>query len=84
MTTVTVAPLRMTQDSTDLEANKVKGEAFCRQAQATGADIALFPEMWSICYRFYEGWWGEGATEEEDDVWRAPELWTPAAAANRI
>lgn len=27
-----------------------KGEQFCRQARALGADIALFPEMWSHGY----------------------------------
>jgi predicted amidohydrolase len=31
-----------------------KGEAFCRKAKLAGADIALFPEMWNIGYRFYD------------------------------
>ncbi|MEZ4672068.1 MAG: carbon-nitrogen hydrolase family protein [Anaerolineae bacterium] len=31
-----------------------KGEAFCRRASMMGADIALFPEMWNIGYRFYD------------------------------
>jgi predicted amidohydrolase len=34
----------------DQGANRIKGEAFCRQAGQMGADIALFPEMWSIGY----------------------------------
>ncbi|MGB8645902.1 MAG: carbon-nitrogen hydrolase family protein, partial [Anaerolineae bacterium] len=38
----------------DQEANRAKGEAFCRQAAAQGADIALFPEMWNIGYTFYD------------------------------
>jgi len=82
MTTLTIALLQMTQGDTDLEANKVKGEMFCRQAQQMGADIALFPEMWSICYSSYEGW--AEAPEAEYDIWRAPALWTPEAAAYRF
>jgi predicted amidohydrolase len=31
----------------DLEASRAKGESFCRRARAMGADLALFPEMWS-------------------------------------
>lgn len=34
-----------------LEGNRQKGEAYCRLAKANGADIALFPEMWSSGYR---------------------------------
>lgn len=45
-----VALLQMTSCGADQDANLAKGEAFCRQAQAMGADIALFPEMWNIGY----------------------------------
>jgi len=31
---------------------QAKGERYCREAKAAGADIALFPEMWNIGYRF--------------------------------
>jgi len=31
-------------------ANKAKGEAFCCQARALGADVALFPELWNMGY----------------------------------
>lgn len=34
-------------------ANLAKGEDFCRQAAALGADIALFPEMWNVGYQFF-------------------------------
>ncbi|HEX9164210.1 MAG TPA: GNAT family N-acetyltransferase [Thermoanaerobaculia bacterium] len=34
----------------DLDANLAKGDDFCRRAAAAGADIALFPEMWSVGY----------------------------------
>lgn len=43
-----------------LAANKEKGERACREAAAKGADIALFPEMWSCGYDIYE---------------RPPEVW---------
>lgn len=37
-----------------LEENKKKGMEACRKAKAMGADIALFPEMWSNGYRIYD------------------------------
>ena len=37
-----------------LEENRTKGIAACRKAKALGADIALFPEMWSNGYRIYD------------------------------
>lgn len=36
-----------------LEGNLEKGLAACRRAKALGADIALFPEMWSSGYNIY-------------------------------
>ena len=36
-----------------LEGNLEKGIKFCRQAKKMGADIALFPEMWSCGYDIY-------------------------------
>ena len=36
-----------------LEENLKKGVESCRRAAALGADIALFPEMWSSGYRIY-------------------------------
>ena len=38
---------RQTQDE-----NLKKGIEYCRQAKEMGADIALFPEMWSVGYAF--------------------------------
>ena len=32
------------------EENLRRGAAACRKARALGADLALFPEMWSIGY----------------------------------
>jgi predicted amidohydrolase len=50
MTVVNVALLQMAASGCDQQANLAKGEAFCRQAKSMGADIVLFPEMWSIGY----------------------------------
>jgi N-carbamoylputrescine amidase len=50
MTVVKVALLQMIASGYDQQANLSKGETFCRQAKKMGADIALFPEMWSIGY----------------------------------
>ena len=49
-----VALLQMTACGNDLAANQVKGERFCRRARAMGADIALFPEMWSVGMTFFD------------------------------
>lgn len=43
------ALLQLTAGASQKE-NLEKGLAFCRQAKAAGADIALFPEMWNIGY----------------------------------
>lgn len=50
MSTLRVALLQLASHGADLEANLEKGLAACRQAMAMGADIALFPEMWSVGY----------------------------------
>lgn len=48
-----VALLQMTGCGADIEANLTKADGFCRKAKALGADIALFPEMWSIGMTFF-------------------------------
>ena len=52
MGTLTVALLQLAAHGADLDANLAKGEQACRRAAALGADLALFPEMWSIGYTF--------------------------------
>ena len=37
-----------------LEENLKKGITYCRKAKERGADIALFPEMWSNGYNIYD------------------------------
>lgn len=46
---VTIALLQMPANP-DQEWNQKTGEAYCREAKAKGADIALFPEMVNIGY----------------------------------
>ncbi len=49
-----VAMLQMVSEGAAIEANARKGEAFCRRAAEAGANIALFPEMWSVDYAGYQ------------------------------
>jgi predicted amidohydrolase len=82
MNVITIALLQMTACGNDQTANMVKGEAFCRRAREMRADIALFPEMWSIGYSFdhpaQEGAPDpSGQPESSNDLWRAPEFWRP-------
>lgn len=55
-----------------LEENLEKGMLHCREAKAKGADIALFPEMWSNGYRIYnrptEEWKAEAIAGDSDFV----------------
>lgn len=46
---INIALLQILPCST-LEENRIKGIEYCRRAKALGADIALFPEMWSNGY----------------------------------
>lgn len=48
--TLNVALLQLTANGPDQEANLAKGLDACRRAKAMGADLALFPEIWSIGY----------------------------------
>lgn len=55
-----------------LEENQEKGISACRRAKELGADIALFPEMWSNGYRIYdrpvEDWKAEAIPVDGDFV----------------
>jgi predicted amidohydrolase len=51
---INIALLQMTGCGLDRDASRNKGELFCRRAQTMGADIALFPEMWSVGMTFYD------------------------------
>ncbi len=54
MRTLNIALLQMLSNGPDQDANRAKGEQFCRRAREMGADIALFPEMWSNGYTIPE------------------------------
>lgn len=69
---ITIALLQMTVCS-DLSAPLTKGEAFCRRAQAMGADIALFPETWNVVSTF---------SPAQEDIWKAPERWQSMQSAS--
>ncbi len=70
---IKVALLQMTGCGNDKNANLAKGDAFCRRARTMGADIALFPEMWSVGMTFYdpkregdrEGWQALAITRDD-------------------
>jgi len=66
MKTIRVALLQMTGCGLDRAASLAKGETFCRRARALGADIALFPEMWSTGMTFFDK-----TREGERERWQA-------------
>lgn len=49
-----IALLQMTGCGLDKQGSLNKGDKFCRQARSLGADIALFPELWSIGMTFFD------------------------------
>ncbi|HEY4976749.1 MAG TPA: carbon-nitrogen hydrolase family protein [Gaiellaceae bacterium] len=50
MSTLTVALLQLRSPGADPERALREGERACREAATSGADIALFPELWQIGY----------------------------------
>ena len=51
---IRIAMLQMNPVGFDIKANMEKGDEYCRKAKKMGADIVLFPEIWSIGYsRFH-------------------------------
>ena len=71
---IKVALLQITPVGADLESNMRKGEEYCRKAKSLGADIVLFPEMWSIGYTRFN-WPGTRFTSDKYplsfDDWKA-------------
>ncbi len=61
------------------EANLAKGESLCRSAQGMGADIALFPEMWNIGYRFFDS-----SEPESQDRWKTQAIATDSTFVKRF
>jgi predicted amidohydrolase len=75
MMKISIALLQLTACGNDQAANLAKGEAYCRRARALGADVALFPEMWNTGYTSFVS----GMSGPEDDIWKAPALWSHAS-----
>ena len=50
-----IALLQLVGCGYDRAASLARGEAACRAAAAAGADLALFPELWSTGYAFVDG-----------------------------
>ena len=50
-----IALLQLAGSGYDREASLEHGLAACRRAAAAGADVALFPELWSTGYSFSDG-----------------------------
>ena len=48
MASLRIALLQLAPAGRDRAANRAKGIASCRAAAELGADVALFPELWSI------------------------------------
>jgi len=73
---IKVALLQMTSCGKDKKANQEKGELFCRRARQLNADIALFPEMWSIGMTFFdpnqegerESWQANAITQDDSFI----------------
>jgi N-carbamoylputrescine amidase len=63
---IKVALLQMIGCGIDKSASLSKGDEFCRRAHAMGADIALFPEMWSVGMTFYDP-----KREGDRELWQA-------------
>lgn len=66
-----IALLQMTPCGT-LKENLQKGIKYCKKAKERGADLALFPEMWSNGYRIYdrpaEEWTAEAVSVQSEFV----------------
>ncbi len=66
MAEIKIALLQMTASGFDQDANRARGEEYCRRAAAMGADVALFPEMWNIGYTL-----PDVSQPGEREAWRA-------------
>lgn len=71
MNTLKIALLQLIPNAA-LSENLKKGMDACKKAKRMGADIALFPEMWSNGYRIYdrplEEWTAKAISIEDDFV----------------
>jgi N-carbamoylputrescine amidase len=70
-TELRIALLQLTGSGYDREASLARGLAACRRAAAAGADVVLFPELWSTGYFFSDGDLGRWRAQAiaRDDPW---------------
>lgn len=70
-----------------LAGNLEKGTAACKSAKSMGADIALFPEMWSNGYNIYdrpaEEWQAEAIPADSDFIKHIRQTAKRASYGNR-
>ena len=69
-----IALLQLAGSGYDREASLERGVGACRRAAAAGADVALFPELWSTGYSFSDGdlhRWRAQAIGRDDPAGRA-------------
>lgn len=64
-----IALLQINSYKFDQKANLEKGLKYCREAAAAGADIILFPEIWSIGYESFD----DSVFEHDFDPLNIPE-----------
>jgi N-carbamoylputrescine amidase len=66
-----IALLQLVGCGYDRDASLARGEAVLRAAAAAGADLALFPELWSTGYAFSDGDLGSWRAQavSRDDRW---------------
>ena len=60
---IRVALVQMIPSVRNLAENMARGEQHCRTAREMGADVVLFPEMWSL------GYWVPEKDEQDVDEW---------------
>jgi predicted amidohydrolase/streptomycin 6-kinase len=71
MSMLTVGLLQIAAAGNDQAANLARGEAACRRAKQIGADVALFPEMFSVGFAP-----AVPLDPEAPSVYRSPQRWT--------
>ena len=66
-----IALLQLVGCGYDRSASLARGEAACRAAADAGADLAVFPELWSTGYAFIDGDLGRWRAQaiSRDDPW---------------
>lgn len=75
-TIVKVALLQINPNGANVQENQKIGENYCKKAKSLGADIILFPELWSIGYSDFHM---AGTNRSPEDYPLSFEKWKTAA-----